>query len=130
MLLLALPHCLAFRVRHATHPPIHEKRLVGFKNSPMRVGPGPFLHKKDKISTQQQSRRPFFFNREAETAFLTRQLYLNPMFSVVVGPPSCGKSALINHVLDHKLDDGRDAILSASTCVDETYQTRRNCYVF
>eukprot|EP00291_Cryptomonas_curvata_P019881 CAMPEP_0172160678 /NCGR_PEP_ID=MMETSP1050-20130122/5690_1 /TAXON_ID=233186 /ORGANISM="Cryptomonas curvata, Strain CCAP979/52" /LENGTH=394 /DNA_ID=CAMNT_0012830465 /DNA_START=110 /DNA_END=1294 /DNA_ORIENTATION=+ len=71
------------------------------------VGTKPFPYLQG--NSQPQSQRPFFFNRQAETVFLTEILNDDPVFSIVVGPPSCGKSALINHVLDQKLDDGRNA---------------------
>ncbi len=46
---------------------------------------------------------------------LSHHLYKDPIFTVLAGLPSCGKRALVNHVLDQKLD-GRDAF--HAICID------------
>ena len=110
-LLLALPHCLAFNLFSTELPDLNLPKNSRFPRlSSMRraaVGTKPFQYLQG--ISQPQSQRPFFFNREKESKFLTKMLNEDPVFSVVAGPPSCGKSALINHVLDQKLDDGRNA---------------------
>lgn len=106
VLLLALPQYLTF---HLASFAFNDILLKNVKNVRLlRVSP---LHMKDSEQRPVQQ-CPSFFNRQAETELLIRRLHEDPVFSVVVGPPSCGKSALINHVLDQKLEGGRNAIHS------------------
>mmetsp|Transcript_51826 Transcript_51826/g.108297 ORF Transcript_51826/g.108297 Transcript_51826/m.108297 type:complete len:455 (-) Transcript_51826:655-2019(-) len=111
LLLFALPHCLALNLFPTKFPNLNLQKnsrlpcISSMRRAAVGTKPFPYL----QGSSQPQSQRPFFFNRETETKFLTKKLYEDPVFSVVIGPPSCGKSALINHVLDQKLDDGRNA---------------------
>jgi hypothetical protein len=108
-LLFALPHCLAFYQFSTNWPTLNvekQSRLPCISTVRRRsaVGTKPFQYLQG--SSQPQS---LFFNRQKEARILTQTLNEDPAFSVVVGPPSCGKSALINHVLDQKLEDGRNA---------------------
>ncbi len=113
LILSALPHCPSFYLAPCSMKNLHlkvemeSKKSSDFSLSSIRrvpVGTTACTYLQPP-----QWQRPLFFERAAETAVLTSQLYGKPIFSVVVGPPSCGKSILINHVLDQKLNDGRNA---------------------
>ena len=43
---------------------------------------------------------PTFFNREKEITHIFDCLQSKPAINVFTGPPNCGKSALLTHVLD------------------------------
>jgi hypothetical protein len=103
--ILIVPTCFAFHLSLPSlkHSNLQRLDLLNFHVSTKhRVSPAVTLRKKDKKRVI-----PFctFYNREAEIKVLTRLLNRKPVFTVLVGPPSCGKSALINHVLDQMLDD-------------------------
>ena len=42
----------------------------------------------------------FFYNRKVEVADLTNLLNLKPTFTVLLGPPSSGKTALVRNVIE------------------------------
>ena len=54
------------------------------------------------LNMKEGVRAKFYFNRQEVTETLTRHLNKDPVFTVIVGPPSCGKSTLINNVLDQR----------------------------
>ena len=47
-----------------------------------------------------------FFNREDEIRFLTQKLREPPLFTILIGPPSSGKTALARHVLESTFPNG------------------------
>ena len=47
-----------------------------------------------------------FFNREDEVRLLTEKLRGPPLFTILIGPPSTGKTALARHVLESTFPNG------------------------
>ena len=47
-----------------------------------------------------------FFNQEDEVRFLTEKLRGPPLSTILIGPPSIGKTALARHVLESKFPNG------------------------
>ena len=47
-----------------------------------------------------------FYNRAAEVARLTTRFKGDPALTVLLGPPSSGKTALVKHVVEQKYNDG------------------------
>ena len=49
---------------------------------------------------------PTFFNRSFEVKELTQILHDDPILTVMLGPPSSGKTALVRHVVEQRNENG------------------------
>ena len=47
-----------------------------------------------------------FYNRQEEVTKLTNRLNGAPSFTIMLGPPSSGKTALVRHVVTQRQEDG------------------------
>ena len=72
---------------------------ASFLSSWLRFFPNPF-------GVQPVQKEDFFHNRESEIRILTELLYERPKFTVLLGPPSTGKTRLADHVTRSVKTDG------------------------
>lgn len=87
------PILRAFRTRYRVSASLLSSWLRFFPPKPVEV-------------QEQESRELLFFNRELEIRKLTNLFHGLPKFTLVLGPPSTGKTRLIDHVTRSVKADG------------------------